>query len=143
ARPAGGQSGAELIARQGEVIGLAGLAGHGQTELLRRIFAASRRRASDMEVQAPVALVAGDRQNDGVFPMMSIAENIGIGSLAPLRQGPLLLPRREQALAQSWHDRIAIRTPDMANNILTLSGGNQQKALFARALASQAAIIAL
>lgn len=143
ARPAGGKSGAELIARTGEVIGLAGLAGHGQTQLLRRIFAAAGRKASDIDVQAPVALVAGDRQNDGVFPMMSIAENIGIGSLAQQRQGLLLSPQRERALAASWREHIAIRTPDMGNNILTLSGGNQQKALFARALASQARIILL
>jgi ribose transport system ATP-binding protein len=134
---------AELVAREGEIIGLAGLAGHGQTELLRRIFAAGSRRTSDIEVHAPAALVAGDRQNDGVFPMMSIAGNIAIGSLAQLRQGPLLSPQRERVLAASWRDRIAIRTPDMANNILTLSGGNQQKALFARALASRAAIILL
>ncbi len=143
ARPATGKSGAELIAREGEVIGLAGLAGHGQTQLLRRIFAAAGRRTFDIEAHAPTALVAGDRQNDGVFPMMSIAENIGIGSLAQLRQGPLLSPDRERALAATWRDRIAIRTPDTANNILTLSGGNQQKALFARALASPARIILL
>ena len=75
--------------------------------------------------------------------MMSIAENIGVGSLAQLRQGLLLSPQRERALAESWRDRIAIRTPDMGNNILSLSGGNQQKALFARALASEARIILL
>ncbi len=143
ARPAGGKPGAELIARNGEVIGLAGLAGHGQTQLLRRIFAAARRRTPDIDVQAATAMVAGDRQNDGVFPMMSIAENIGVGSLAHLRRGLLLSPDRERALAASWRDRIAIRTQDMANNILTLSGGNQQKALFARALASPARIILL
>ena len=48
---------------------------------------------------------------------------------------------REAALADAWRKRMAIRTPDINNNILTLSGGNQQKALFARALASDAAII--
>ena len=49
--------------------------------------------------------------------------------------------RREDALANSWRERINIRTPDVRNNILSLSGGNQQKALFARALASDAAIV--
>ena len=45
------------------------------------------------------------------------------------------------ALAAFWRDKIKIRTPDMDNNILTLSGGNQQKALFARALASDAVVV--
>jgi len=138
ARPRGNS--VELLAHEGEVIGLAGLAGHGQTDLLRRIFAATRRQ-SGIEVGAAVALVAGDRQTDGVFPQMSIAENISIGSLGKLLQGPLISPRREAALAESWRQRIAIRTPSMGDNILSLSGGNQQKALFARALASDAPII--
>jgi len=143
ARPARGDSGTELVAREGEVIGLAGLAGHGQTALLRQIFMAGHRGRGGIDVQGSVALVAGDRQNDGVFPLMSIAENISVGSLAGLREGLLVSPRREAALAQSWQNRITIRTPDMGNNILSLSGGNQQKALFARALASDARIILL
>jgi ribose transport system ATP-binding protein len=143
ARPAKASGGTELVAREGDVIGLAGLAGHGQTELLRAIFAAAGRRHSNLEVLGPAAMVAGDRQNDGVFPLMSICENVSVASLSQLRQGLLLSPRKEDVLAETWHDRMAIRTPDMRDNILTLSGGNQQKALFARALASQARIILL
>jgi ribose transport system ATP-binding protein len=143
ARPAHDSVGAELVAREGEIIGLSGLAGHGQTELLRRIFLGSGRRRGDIDVRGSLAFVAGDRQNDGVFPLMSIAENISVGSLAQLREGFLLSSRREGALAETWRGRIAIRTPDMRNNILSLSGGNQQKVLFARALASEARIILL
>lgn len=143
ARLTHGKTGAELVAREGEVIGLAGLAGHGQTEFLRNIFAATMHRRSGIEVHTAAALVAGDRQNDGIFPLMSIAENISVGSLTQLREGGLLSLSREGALAEYWHGRIAIRTPDMRNNILSLSGGNQQKALFARALASPARIILL
>jgi len=143
ARPSAAQPGRELVAREGEVIGLAGLAGHGQSTLLRGIFAAATRRRPGIEVHAATALVSGDRQADGIFPLMSIAENISIGSLPRLREGLLLSGRKQDALAQFWHGRIAIRTPDMGNNILSLSGGNQQKALFARALASDARIILL
>ena len=46
-----------------------------------------------------------------------------------------------QAKSSGWRDRIKIRTPDLDNNILSLSGGNQQKALFARALGSDAQIV--
>ncbi|MBZ9675408.1 sugar ABC transporter ATP-binding protein [Mesorhizobium sp. ES1-1] len=141
ARPSGQKDGAELVARAGEVIGLAGLAGHGQTDLLLAIFAAASRPRAGVEVTAPVALVAGDRQSDGIFPQWSISENIGIRSLARLRNGLLISPRREAELAQFWQKKIGIRTPDMNNNIFSLSGGNQQKALFARALGSDAQIV--
>jgi ribose transport system ATP-binding protein len=131
----------ELVAHAGEVIGLAGLAGHGQTDLLLSIFSASTRRRTGVEVAGPIALVAGDRQSDGIFPQWSISENIGVRSLSKLRDGALISRRREDDLANTWRDRIKIRTPDVRNNILSLSGGNQQKALFARALASDAAIV--
>ena len=88
-----------------------------------------------------MALVAGDRQSDGIFPLWSIARNISVRSLGSLRKFGLIDPRREKALAMTWRERIGIRTPDMDLGILSLSGGNQQKALFARALASEARII--
>ncbi len=141
ARPARQTDGAELVAREGEIIGLAGLAGHGQTDLLLAIFAAAGHRVSGIAVSAPVALVAGDRQADGIFPLTTIAQNIGIRSLKRLRNGLLVSARREAELARFWQQRIGIRAPSMDDNILSLSGGNQQKALFARALASDASIV--
>jgi ribose transport system ATP-binding protein len=130
-----------VVAREGEIIGLAGLAGHGQTDLLLATFAAASHPRPRATVSAAVALVAGDRQSDGVFPGWSIARNIGVRSLKKLRSGPLLSPRLEDELANGWRERIKIRTPDVHNNILSLSGGNQQKALFARALGSDARIM--
>lgn len=134
-----------LVARQGEIIGLAGLAGHGQTRMLLDVFDAAGRAGGNtrggIRVSAPVALVAGDRQTDGIFPLWSIAQNITVRSLGRLRRGIFLAPDREADMARTWQERIGIRTPDMTNNILSLSGGNQQKALFARALGSDARII--
>jgi len=141
ARPEQQPDDAELVAHEGEVIGLAGLSGHGQTELLLQIFKGASRRTDRIEVTAPVALIAGDRQADGIFPLWSIAENIGIRSIARLRNGILISRAREDELAAAWQTKINIRTPDIRNNILSLSGGNQQKALFARALGSDARIV--
>ena len=58
-----------------------------------------------------------------------------------LRSGPLISSALEEQFAERWQKRVNIRTQDMQNNILSLSGGNQQKALFARALGSEAKIV--
>jgi len=134
-RPHRQADGRAVIAHRGEIVGLAGLAGHGQSQLLTQVL---RQRVGS---GAGAALVAGDRQTDGVFPLWSIAENITISSLAQLRRGGLIEPQAAQAMTDKWQKRMAIRTPDMANPILSLSGGNQQKALFARALASSSEVI--
>lgn len=121
---------------KGEIVGLAGLAGHGQTQMLLRIF-----NGRDVKVNGRVAFVAGDRQSDGVFNLWSIGQNITVRSLRALRKSGLIASNGEAQVSNDWKGRIKIKTPDMNNNILTLSGGNQQKALFARALASDAEII--
>jgi len=143
ARPKRQADAVELVAHQGEIIGLAGFSGHGQTELLIEVFDAAGRNTPRTKVEASVALVAGDRQADGVFPLWSIAENITVRSLSALRRGPLISPARERAMAEDWKRRIGIRSTDLGNPILSLSGGNQQKALFARALGSDARIVVM
>lgn len=140
-RPARQRDGADLYARKGEIVGLAGLAGHGQTDLLIAAFDGALRPRRGVEVNSPVAFVAGDRQRDGVFNQWSISQNIGVRSYARLARAGVLSPMRERAFAQSWRERIRIRTPDVDHPILSLSGGNQQKALFARALGSDAGLV--
>jgi ribose transport system ATP-binding protein len=130
-----------FTAGEGEIVGLAGLAGQGQTDLLLAILSAASRQDPHMQVSASAALVAGDRQSDGIFREWSIAQNIGVRSLPQLRKSGLIAPAREQALADSWREKLHIRTGNVNDNILSLSGGNQQKVLFARALASDAKII--
>ena len=126
------RQGIALDAHKGEIVGLAGLSGHGQTNILKRMY--GRRRWSGNKM----AFVAGDRQADGIFPLWSIGQNISIGSIRSLLSLGLLNPARERDMAREWRERISIRTPDVNDNILSLSGGNQQKALFARAFGSPA-----
>jgi len=131
----------ELVAHRGEIIGLAGLAGHGQTRMLLQVFARSVGKMHGAEVQGPAAFIAGDRQTEGIFPLWSIARNVTVRSLPKMLKHQLVDAPREAEMARSWQQRIKIRTPDMDNNILSLSGGNQQKAVFARALGSDAEIV--
>jgi ribose transport system ATP-binding protein len=138
---------AEIEAPRGAVIGFAGLAGQGQSEALLTIYEAATRG------RERVAFVAGDRPRDGVFPLWSIAQNLDIrwlldarrnsnGGGAPLAALPRVIDRRAaHALASTWTERIGIRGAPLGAGILSLSGGNQQKVLFARALASDAQLI--
>ncbi|MGF6351105.1 sugar ABC transporter ATP-binding protein [Variovorax sp. W2I14] len=137
------QRGIALRAARGEVIGLAGLAGHGQTAMLLALQEASQRKNTDaMRVEGDTAFVAGDRQTDGVFALWSIARNMTVGWLAQLRaRSPLIDLNQEQQQAQQWRQRLGLVTPDMDLPIGSLSGGNQQKVLFARALGSTAPVI--
>ncbi|WP_299500661.1 sugar ABC transporter ATP-binding protein [uncultured Roseobacter sp.] len=131
-----------LAARAGEIVGLSGLAGHGQAAALAQLFL-SRSSAWRSGTSPDVVFVAGDRQRDGVLPLWSILQNI---SISVLRQGAklgLVDTAGETRVAADWKARIGIRTDDVQNPILSLSGGNQQKVLFARALASPAPIVVM
>ena len=86
-----------LEARKGEVIGLTGLAGHGQTRMLLQIY--ERREA---EVKGALAFIAGDRQSDGVFNLWSIGQNITVRSLKALRKAGLIDLAAEAKLAEEW-----------------------------------------
>lgn len=140
-------SGAEVVATPdglragaGEIVGLAGLAGHGQAEALARLYLGQ---TSDWRGRGPVraAFVAGDRARDGVMPLWSIAQNLSLAGLSMLRRAGLVDRVAEARLAANWRRRIGIRTDDTGGPILSLSGGNQQKVLFARALATEAPLI--
>lgn len=131
-----------LEARRGEVVGLSGLAGHGQAAALARLYLSQ---SSDWRAgrASKAVFVAGDRARDGVLPLWSILRNISISVLQRDARRGLVNRSAERALAEDWQRRIGIRTDDLTNPILSLSGGNQQKVLFARALASDAEVVVM
>ncbi|MGH8778469.1 sugar ABC transporter ATP-binding protein [Paraburkholderia sp.] len=130
---------------RGEIIGFAGLAGQGQTEALLDIYRSATRRGAAERV----AFVAGDRASDGVFPLWSISENLVLrwlngttNTAQPGRRKRLFIDATgARKLTADWQTKIGIRGTAMNAGILSLSGGNQQKVLFARALASDADLI--
>jgi ribose transport system ATP-binding protein len=127
-------------ARRGEIVGLAGLAGHGQSEMLRTLYLAA---TSDWrQERAPrVAFVAGDRYVDGVLPLWSVLWNTSLAVLPDFARRGRIDRAAEAAFGAEWRERIGIRTDDMSAPILALSGGNQQKALFARALGTRSPVV--
>ncbi|WP_321990988.1 sugar ABC transporter ATP-binding protein [Marispirochaeta aestuarii] len=129
----------KLRVHEGEIVGLTGLAGHGQTALLIELF--DGRKNPNYKVHAPVTFLPGDRQADGVFPIWSITRNITVQVYNKVRKLFLIDSAREENIARRWQDEIDIKAGSIEDNILSLSGGNQQKAIFSRCLESSAKIV--
>jgi ribose transport system ATP-binding protein len=128
-----------LALHRGEIVGVAGLEGGGQRELLRAVYA----RRDPVDVTGRVVFISGDRATEGVFPLWSIGRNITLSSLGRLSRFGWLQPERERAVSRDWFDRLQVRAPSPATPVVALSGGNQQKVVIARALAADADVVVL
>ncbi|CAO3440753.1 ATP-binding cassette domain-containing protein [Azospirillum endophyticum] len=119
----------------GTVLGLAGLEGAGQKELLHRIRAcAAGGRDADLACTAKAGFVSGDRQREGVFALWDVLRNMTIADVARRSFTALLSPGAEREAAEQWAGRLRLAPERLPSRLLDLSGGNQQKALVARAL---------
>lgn len=126
-----------LEVRAGEMIGLAGLEGHGQDEFLKEL--------SDAGDAAGVrtAYVPRERRAEGLFESKSVRENFGLPTLGQdLRHGLLSHARTRERL-RGYVERLSIRMGDPEDQITTLSGGNQQKIVMARWLATDPEVLLL
>jgi ribose transport system ATP-binding protein len=129
--------------RRGEIIGLAGLEGSGQRGLLHGIFAPSSYDGAAIERHGEASFVSGDRQREGVFPLWSALLNVAIGSVATRAPLRVVSEPVEYEEVRRPVERLRLVPDSLGRNILELSGGNQQKALVARALVTDAVIILL
>lgn len=130
--------------KKGEIIGISGLAGSGQKELILEIFnAANGKRNPAIHVETKASYVSGDRNAEGVFPMWNIADNTLISSLDQVTTKGFIDKRKSDTLAQHWYDKLKFIANGTKDDITSLSGGNQQKALIARGIAAEAGIILL
>jgi ribose transport system ATP-binding protein len=137
----GGDSGLPVEVRRGEIVGLAGLSGSGQSELITAVV--QHRRSRSMTVKGRAALVTGDRRGSGIFQLWSIVRNVTILSLRSVGLFGSVLPRAERDLYGRWKDELQIRSSNPSDLITTLSGGTQQKVLIARALAANPDVLVL
>lgn len=136
----------DLSVHAGEVVGVAGVAGSGKGAVARAVFGlapvtsgtvlldgepvalGSAQRAMD----AGIAYISPDRQAEGLALAQSVGDNITLASTGRFSRGGWMDRRRERDAATGLVDRLGIRTPSVTTEVGQLSGGNQQKTLFAR-----------
>jgi ribose transport system ATP-binding protein len=140
-------TGVTLEARAGEILGLAGVEGNGQREVLRALaglkshdgeLAVHGARVKPGNVRAArragISFVSGDRRGEAVFADLSIRDNMTAGALGRLDSGGIVTRRRERAEIQPRLDLLALRSVSEEHPLTSLSGGNQQKVALGRAL---------
>ncbi|WP_457388751.1 sugar ABC transporter ATP-binding protein [Roseateles sp. P5_E1] len=147
----------DLELKRGEVLGLAGLLGSGRTEAARLLFGADAADAGHVETEgrtgrwhspreaiaAGIAFCSEDRKHEGAILDLSVRENILLALQARHGLGLVMSREAQQALADDYIKRLGIKTPSADTPIGQLSGGNQQKALLARWLATNPAVLIL
>ena len=139
-----------LSARRGEIVGIAGVAGNGQSELLRALSGLERFtgevRVGDTShtpktLRANAAYMTPDRHGEGLLSSLTVRENTVVSALQRLRRRLFVDRRLERSTVQRELAALNTRAPDMEAQVTTLSGGNQQKVLVARALLSEPQIL--
>lgn len=152
--PLAGAASARLQLRRGEIVGMGGLEGQGQREIVRALAGALRPAACDIQrhgrdgqpqaydprlgvaqaVRQGIGLVPEDRKQEGLYLDLPIADNLWLGVLRGLglvRQAP-----RQRAVVSGMAEQLQLRASSLAQEVGELSGGNQQKVMIGRWLAA-------
>ncbi|WP_199765269.1 sugar ABC transporter ATP-binding protein, partial [Nesterenkonia massiliensis] len=146
-----------LTAKSGEIVGLAGLVGAGRTEVARAIFGLDRHDAGSIRlngqeltirrpksaVRAGIAYVPEDRKRDGVALSLSVKDNITLSVLRRVSKLGWIRRGQERVLAQQKAEELYVSPPAIDRKVATFSGGNQQKVVLAKWLATEPKVLIL
>jgi rhamnose transport system ATP-binding protein len=136
--------------KQGEIVALAGLIGAGRSEVARAIFGVDKYESGSVKINGKelpagspvesmarkIALVPEDRRQQGLFMIAGVNRNISMESFANLTDRGLINLKRERELTNTWQDKLSIKFNNQADPVDRLSGGNQQKTVLAKWLAT-------
>ncbi len=140
---------------KGEILGIAGLVGAGRTELAKVIYGAAKVERGKIKINgketkirtphdaiaAGIGYIPEDRKNEGAFLEFPIDWNISIMSLSRLSKGMVVAVKKIDELAKKFQKKLGIKTPTIKQYVKNLSGGNQQKVVVAKTLATNSNII--
>ncbi len=143
--------------KKGEILGIGGLVGAQRTEVMESVYGMRIHnegklylRGEEIVVKKPIdamnkgmALLTEERRRTGIFPLLSVKENLLIANLKDYSKGGLLSNDGMEADSVEQIEKLRIKTPSTKTLIRSLSGGNQQKVLFARWLLTQPDILIL
>lgn len=143
--------------KKGEILGLAGLLGAGRTETARIIFGCDtpdsgeilvegkqvRIKSPEDAISAGLAFCTENRREEGIFPDVTVQNNLTICSLNQLSKGGFINARKRKQLSDDYIEKLLIKTPSGEQLIKNLSGGNQQKVILSRWMAIHPKLIIL
>ncbi|HXH79959.1 sugar ABC transporter ATP-binding protein [Nocardioides sp.] len=136
----------DLDVHAGEIVGIVGVHGSGREDVCRALFGAEPTTAGEVTLDgekldlsgtraacaAGIGYVPAERKIEGMVGPMSVADNMTLTKQKARCTGPLVAPKKQATLVDSWIQRLSIRTPGRDTAIQRLSGGNQQKVVLAR-----------
>ena len=143
--------------RKGEILGFYGLVGAGRSEVMQAVFGMTQPSAGTMvldgqtivprsaadAVEAGIVYVPEERGKQGVVTSLPIFQNVSLPSLNKTSKSGLLRLAEEFALARTYTERLDLRASSLSQDVSTLSGGNQQKVVIAKWLATHPKVIIL
>jgi ribose transport system ATP-binding protein len=139
-----------LSARKGEIVGIAGVVGNGQPALLRALAGrdsatgsvnVAGKELSRRTLLKSAAYMPADRLTEGLMVELNVRENTAMTALDRLKAGPFVSRRREVFAVERELSELAVKAPSLEAPVSSLSGGNQQKIMMARAMLSEPAIL--
>lgn len=144
-------------ARKGEVLGISGLVGAGRTEIMKVVYGSEKRQYGEVWVNGELAniksprdamhkygvcLIPEDRKREGCFLQETISWNIVYNVLGKISRFGVVGKKKEKEIADFYGKSMRIKAPDLAHTkVMTLSGGNQQKVVVGKALATKSDIV--
>jgi ribose transport system ATP-binding protein len=141
--------------RKGEILGISGLVGAGRTELAMLLFGAVPAEKGEIilngrpakinkpldAIQHKIGFLTEDRKGQGLFLDMAVKWNISFPIVKKLSKYGVVNTKKEDEIAKRFKERIDIKTPSLSQQVINLSGGNQQKVVLAKSLAAESDIL--
>lgn len=142
---------------KGEILGISGLVGSGRSEAVNAIFGSMKKTSGtvyldgqEIQIRKPldaihygIGLVTEDRKRSGIISPMCLRENMTIASLEEIASKGVINKKQEKKLAQEYFNKLRVKAEGIEDNIMNLSGGNQQKIVLSKWLMKDIKVLVL